>query len=134
MTLTAFAYDGPSGVLRELQVVPTLPDGASAAKLSTAEVLVEPSGRWVYVSNRGHDSIAVFAIDQDSGRLTSAGHVATQGRTPRHFALDGAGTRMYVANQDSDSIVQFRIDQQSGQPLPTGDVTRVGAPVCVLFG
>jgi 6-phosphogluconolactonase len=121
-------------VLRELQVVPTLPDGASGEKLSTAEVLVEPSGHWVYVSNRGHDSIAVFAIDQDSGRLTPAGHVATQGRTPRHFALDASGKRMYVANQDSDSIVQFRIDQQSGQPVPTGDVTRVGAPVCVLFG
>jgi 6-phosphogluconolactonase len=134
MTLTAFAYDGQRGVLRELQVVPTLPDGASGEKLSTAEVLVEPSGHWVYVSNRGHDSIADFAIDLHSGRLTPAGHVATQGRTPRHFALDASGTRMYVANQESDSIVQFRIDQQSGQPVPTGDVTRVGAPVCVLFG
>jgi 6-phosphogluconolactonase len=133
MTLTAFAYDVQSGALRELQVVRTLPDGASDAGWSTAEVLVEPSGHWVYVSNRGHDSIAVFAIDPDSGRLTPTGHSPTHGRTPRNFALDATGRRMYVANQDSDGIVQFRLDEPSGQLVRTGDITPVGAPVCVLF-
>ena len=87
----------------------------------------------MYVSNRGHDSIAIFGIDQSTGRLTAAGHVPTQGRTPRNFAIDPTGTFLYAGNQGSDTIVHFRIDHQSGQLIPTGDVTSVGAPVCILF-
>jgi 6-phosphogluconolactonase len=133
MTITAFSYDDQRGALDELQVLPTLPDGASREGCSTAEVAVEPEGRFVYVSNRGHDSIAIFGIDPASGRLTVAGHVPTQGRTPRNFSIDPTGTFLYAANQNSDTIVHFRIDHQSGQLIPTGNVTAVGAPVCILF-
>lgn len=134
MTITACSYDDQRGVLDELQVLSTLPEGAPCDRCSTAEIVVEPGGRFVYVSNRGHDSIAIFGIDQGSGRLTAAGHAPTLGRTPRNIAIDPTGTFLYAANQESDTIVHFRIDQDGGQLLPTGDVTSVGAPVCMLFG
>jgi 6-phosphogluconolactonase len=135
MTITVFSYDQQTGAMHELHVLPTVPDGATTGggEYSTAHVLVEPSGRFVYVSNRGHDSIAVFAIDETTGRLAALGNVSTRGRTPRNFAIDPSGTRLYVANQDSDIIVQFRIDQHTGTLVPTGSVTQVGAPVCILF-
>jgi 6-phosphogluconolactonase len=133
MTITAFSYDDQRGALDELQVLSTLPEGALRDGCSTAEIVVEPNGRFVYVSNRGHDSIAIFAIDQTTGRLTAKGHPSTQGRIPRHIAVDPTGAFLYAANQESDTIVHFRIDQQ-GQLIPTGEVTRVGAPVCILFG
>jgi 6-phosphogluconolactonase len=134
MTITAFSYDEQRGALEELQVLSTLPAGASRDGCSTAEIVVEPGGRFVYVSNRGHDSIAGFRIDQESGRLTAAGNTPTQGRIPRNIAIDPSGTFLYAANQESDTIVNFRIDQQSGALVPTGDVISVGAPVCILFG
>jgi 6-phosphogluconolactonase len=134
MTITAFAYDGARGVLDELHYLSTLPEGATGERFSTAHVLVEPSGRFVYVSNRGHDSIAIFEIDQATGRLTAVGHEPSQGRMPRNFAIDPSGTFLYVANQLSDTIVHFRIDRQIGRLAPTGDVTEVGGPVCILFG
>ena len=133
MTVTAFSYDGQTGVMEELHHLSTLPEGAAAERLSTAQILVHPSGRYAYVSNRGHDSIAIFAIDQDTGRLTPAGHASTQGNTPRNFAFDPTGTFLYAANQNSDTIVHFRVDAATGQLTPTGDVTAVGAPVCILF-
>jgi 6-phosphogluconolactonase len=134
MTITAFSYDEQHGALDELQVLSTLPAEATRDGCSTAEIVVEPGGRFVYVSNRGHDSIAIFGIDQASGRLTAAGHVSTQGRTPRNIAVDPTGTFLYAANQNSDTIVNFRIDHEDGQLIPTGEVTQVGAPVCILFG
>ena len=134
MTITAFNYDAERGALDELQVLSTLPQGAPRDGCSTAEIVVEPAGRFVYVSNRGHDTIAIFGIDQSTGLLTAAGHAPTQGRTPRNIAIDPTGTFLYAANQDSDTLVHFRIDHQQGQLMPTGDVTRVGAPVCILFG
>ncbi len=85
------------------------------------------------MSNRGHDSIAMFAIDQDTGRIASLCNVSTQGKTPRNFAIDPSGEFLYAANQGSDTIVQFRIDAESGRLTPTGEVTEVGAPVCILF-
>jgi 6-phosphogluconolactonase len=129
MTIGAFAYPG----LEQLQVLPTIPDAAPRDGVSTAQIMVEPSGRFVYVSNRGHDSIAMFAIDQDTGTLTALGNVSTQGRTPRNFSIDPTGQRMYVANQHTDTIVQFNINQDSGVLEPTGAVTEVGAPVCIVF-
>lgn len=134
MTITAFSYDDERGALEELQVLSTLPDDAPRDECSTAEIAVEPGGRFVYVSNRGHDSIAIFRIDPSNGRLTTVGFTPTQGRTPRNFAIDPTGTFLYAANQNSDTIVHFRIDGESGQLTPTGDVTQVGAPVCILFG
>src|SRR6266511_2425104 len=130
MTITAFAYD--RGALRELQVLPTMPENANRDGCSTAQILVEPSGSFVYVSNRGHDSIAQFAIDKNTGLLTSLGNVPTQGRTPRNFTIDPSGKRLYAANQESDTIVQFAIGGD-GTLAPTGNVTEVGAPVCIVF-
>jgi 6-phosphogluconolactonase len=133
MTITAFNYDDERGALDQLQVLSTLPEGAPRDGCSTAEIVVEPTGRFVYVSNRGHDSIAIFGIDPATGRLTAAGHTSTQGRTPRSIAIDPTGTFLYAANQNSDTIVHFRIDHEQGQLIPTGEVTPVGAPVCILF-
>jgi 6-phosphogluconolactonase len=133
MTLVACSYDAESGALTELQCVSTVPEGSSGGNWSTAEVAVSPSGGFVYVSNRGHDSIASFAIDAASGRITRLGHVSTGGRTPRNFAIDPSGAWLYAANQDSDTIVHFEVDQRTGALKPNGDVTSIGAPVCVLF-
>lgn len=133
MTVTAFAYDAERGALEELHYLSTLPDGASTSGVSTAHILIEPSGRFLYVSNRGHDSIAIFEIDPDTGRLTALGRRPSGGRTPRNFGIDPSGRFLYAANQNSDSIVHFRLDSRTGGLEPTGDVTTVGAPVCVLF-
>lgn len=134
LTVTAFTYDSATGTLDELHYLSTLPEGTVIERMSTAQILVEPSGMFVYVSNRGHDTIAIFEIDQATGRLTARGHVSTQGQTPRNFAIDPSGTFLYAANQNSDTIVHFRIDKATGQLIPTGDVTAVAAPVCILFG
>jgi 6-phosphogluconolactonase len=133
-TLTAFSRDGGNGGLKELQTVSTLPQGqAVAADYSTAEVLVHPSGKFLYGSNRGHDSIAVFAIDEQSGRLTLVQHESTQGKIPRGFGIDPSGAYLIVGNQKSDSVVVFRIDKNTGKLTPTGKPITVGAPVSVEF-
>jgi 6-phosphogluconolactonase len=133
MTLAACSYDPDTGALTELQCLSTVPDGSSQSSWSTAEVAVSPSGAFVYVSNRGHDSIASFAIDQATGRLSPMGNVPTGGRTPRNFAIEPSGTLLYAANQESDTIVHFEVNQRTGALEPNGDVTSIGAPVCVLF-
>jgi len=126
MTITAFTYPG----FEDLQVLPTVPPDASREGCSTAQIMVAPSGNSVYVSNRGHDSLAMFAIDPSTGRLTALGNVSTGGKTPRNFTI--LGDRVYAANQGSDTIVQFRI-LPDGRLERTGDVTEVGAPVCIVF-
>lgn len=131
-TLSALAYDAVSGCFSELQTVPTLPVGYTGQS-TCADVHVSPCCRFVYASNRGHDSIVVHRIDPDSGRLSLVGHVATQGMTPRNFAVDPQGAFVLVANQDSDTIVSFRIDEQSGMLAPTGQITPVPTPVCIKF-
>ena len=133
LTLAACSYDQDSGTLLELHCLSTVPDGSSDSGWSTAEVAVSPSGAFVYVSNRGHDSIASFRIDAETGRISTVGHVSSGGRTPRNFAIDPSGARLYAANQDSDTIVHFDVDQRTGALEPNGDVTSIGAPVCVLF-
>jgi 6-phosphogluconolactonase len=131
-TVTAFAWDPERGGLTELQTVPMLPPdfhGTSTA----AEVRVHPSGRWLYASNRGHDSIAVFAVDETTGRLTPRGHTSTQGKVPRNFNIDPSGKFLLAANQMSDSVVVFRIDESSGELTPTGETAEVPTPTCVRF-
>jgi 6-phosphogluconolactonase len=133
-TITAFGIDSTSGGLRELQTTSTLPAGqAVAAGYSTAEIMVHPSGRFLYGSNRGHDSIAAFAIDAASGKLTAVEHESTQGSTPRGFGIDPGGAYLLVGNQRSDSVVVFRIDAQTGRLTPTGQKIEVGSPVSVEF-
>jgi len=131
-TVSAFAYDAERGALQVVDTRSTLPAGFSGNN-STAQVAVHPNGRFVYVSNRGHHSIAIFAIDPDQGTLRPLGHESTQGKTPRNFNLDPSGTFLLAANQDSGTIVSFRIDGQTGQLAATGQVTEIPAPVCVLF-
>lgn len=132
MTMTAFAYDAAGGSLREIQTVPTLPEGIGGRN-STADVHVHPSGRFVYGSNRGHNSIVIFAVDQATGKLSLVGHESTQGRTPRNFAIDPSGATLYAANQDTHTVVSFAIDTQTGRLTPTGQVTEVPSPSCLKF-
>ncbi len=131
-TVTAFSYDAAAGVLKEIQTITTLPAGFKGEN-STAEVQVHPSGKFLYGSNRGHDSIAVFAIDPADGRLTAVEQVSTQGKVPRNFGIDPAGRYLIAANEQSNNIVVFRIDQKSGRLTPTGQNIELGAPVCVKF-
>lgn len=130
-TITTCALDPQTGVLTALQTVSTLPADFTAG--TTAEVVVHPNGRFVYGSNRTHDSIATFAVDPAAATLTPAGHVSTQGRTPRNFSLSPDGRWLIAANQDGDSLVVYSIDAKSGVPSPTGQTLTLGAPVCVRF-
>jgi 6-phosphogluconolactonase len=129
-SVTAFAVQG--GSLRELQTVTSLPEDFNGNN-STAEIQLDPAGRFLYVSNRGHDSIAVFAVDAARGTLAPVQHVSTQGRTPRNFSLDPTGSYLFAANQNSGTIVLFRVDKASGRLSPTAQVLEVPTPSCVLF-
>lgn len=131
-TLTAFRYDASRGVLNEVQTVSSLPAGPVEGN-STAEVQVHPTGKFIYGSNRGHDSIVVFAVDGTTGRLTLVEHESTQGKTPRNFGVDPTGQFLLACNQGSDTIVGFRIDPQTGALTPTGQKLDVPSPVCVKF-
>lgn len=131
-TISTCAWDADAGSLRALQTISTLPDGFRGES-SCAEVRVAPSGRFVYGSNRGHDSIAIFTVDPAGGTLTAAGHVATQGRNPRNFTIDPSGAFLLAANQDSDTIVTFQVDTETGGLTAAGPVTTVPSPVCVMF-
>ncbi|MGC9972891.1 MAG: lactonase family protein [Bryobacteraceae bacterium] len=131
-TVTAFSYDAARGALTELQTISTLPKD-STGNSTTAEVQVDAAGKFLYGSNRGHDSIAVFAIDPSKGTLTPVEHVSTQGKTPRNFRIDPTGSYLFAANQDSGSVVIFRIDVKTGRLTPTGQVLAVASPVCVKF-
>ena len=109
------------GIFGEIETVSTLPDDFDGES-TCADIHVAPSGRFVYGSNRGHDSIAMFAIDEATGRLTSLGNESTQGQTPRNFTIDPSGTWLLAANQDTNTIVTFRINPQTGHLHPTGHV------------
>lgn len=129
-TIVAYDYDEGHGALREIQTVPTLPKDFSGTS-HTADVHVSPSGKFVYGSNRGHDSLAIFAIDEATGKLTYVGHESTQGKTPRNFAIDPTGSYLLAANQSSDTVVTFRIDQSTGKLRSTDQVAEVPTPVCL---
>ncbi len=131
-TMTAFAYDVASGVLAEIQTVPTLPRGFTGSS-SCAEVRVHPGGRFLYGSNRGHDSIVVYRIDPAAGTLPLVEHQTAGIKPPRNFNLDPSGAFCLVANQDSDSVIVFRIDPQTGSLTPTEGRISVGRPVCIRF-
>ena len=134
LTLAAIRVDPLRGTLEAIQRVSSLPDGVEASPdLSGAEVLTDPGGRYLYASNRGHDTIAVFAIDEASGSLRLVEHVSTGGRTPRGFGIDPSGTFLLAANQDSGSVVVFRIDPATGRLTATGQKVNVGSPVSVAF-
>ncbi|MBN2554042.1 MAG: lactonase family protein, partial [Spirochaetales bacterium] len=129
-TITSLGCDRERGTLKALQTVPTLPEGFEDSS-TCADIHVHPCGKFLYGSNRGHDSIVVYRIDGASGELTLVGHEPSGGNTPRNFTIDPAGTFLFAANQDSDSIVHFEIDPQDGTLKPTGQVTAVPTPVCL---
>ena len=129
-TITAFTYDRARGTLQDVQTVNTLPAGFSGHN-DCADIHVSPSGKYLYGSNRGHDSIAVFAIDEGTGKLSYVEHVSTQGKTPRNFTLDPTGAFLLAANQASDTVVTFRINPSTGKLTPTGHIADVPSPVCL---
>jgi 6-phosphogluconolactonase len=131
-TLTTYRFDPEDGGLTPLQVITTLPPTFTGDN-TTSEIAVAPSGRFVYASNRGHDSIVIFRADGAAGVLEPVGWEPTQGKTPRFFTLDPAGTFLYAANQDSDTIVAFRVDPRAGTLTPTGQVVSVGSPSTIVF-
>ena len=130
--LTVFIYNAAHGTLDELQEISTLPKDFKGEN-NDAEVAVHPSGKFVYGSNRGHDSIAVFSVDPAKGTLTPVEVVSTGGKEPRNFAINPTGKYLIAANQNSDTLVVFRIDPKSGRLASTGEKADVPSPVCVTF-
>jgi 6-phosphogluconolactonase len=131
-TVTAFSYDASKGTLTELQTISTLPQDSTGNNNSTAEIQVHPSGKFVYCSNRGHNSVAVFSADTD-GKLTHVENESTRGKTPRNFGIDPTGKYLIAANQDSDTLAVFRIDQSTGALESVGQPVASPKPVCVKF-
>jgi len=131
-SITAFAYDASRGELRKLNTVSTLPKNFSGSN-DTAEIKVHPSGKFLFASNRGHDSIALFSIDSKTGALTLADHFPTQGKTPRNFEIDPTGKFLFVANQDTNNIAVFGIDSKNGRLTVTKRTLQVPSPVCLKF-
>jgi 6-phosphogluconolactonase len=118
--------------LKVVQTVSTLPQHFKGEN-TTAEIQLDPTGKYLYGSNRGDNSIAIFAVDAGTGRLHPIGHQSTQGKTPRNFAIDPTGTFLLAANQDSDSIVVFRIDHKTGLLKTTGEEAHAPHPVCIKY-
>lgn len=131
-TLAAFSYDAVNGTLHSIQTVSALPKDFSG-KNDCADLHITSSGRFLYGSNRGHNSIVVFAINESTGKLTYLEHTSTLGKTPRNFAVDPTGRFLLVANQESDTVVTLRIDTVTGRLKPTGHVAEVPTPVCLKF-
>jgi len=130
-SVTAHAYDAAKGTLTEIQTISTLPEETKGN--STAEIQVHPSGKFLYCSNRGHDSLAIFTIDEKTGKLTAAGHQKTLGRTPRNFGIDPTGRYVIACNQATDNVAVFRVDEGSGKLSQVGEPISVPTPVCVKF-
>ena len=131
-TMTTFAWDAAKGTLTEVQTLATLPEGHKEPN-TTAEVVVHPSGKFVYGSNRGHDSVVAYAADPSTGKLTLVGHVTDNIKTPRNINVDSTGQWLIAANQDSDSLVVFRIDAKTGALTQVGEPVAAPMPVCVTF-
>jgi len=133
-TVTVFDYDASAGRLRPIETISTLPQGEPLkSNYSAAEVQVHPSGKFVYGSNRGHNSITLFAVDGARGTLRWVDNTFTRGKTPYGFGIDPTGTYLLAGNQGSDSVVTFRIDQQTGRLSAVGEPLAIGSPVCVQF-
>ena len=130
--MTALSYDAQRGTFESLQTISTLPAGFTGTN-TAAEVEVHPSGKFVYGSNRGQNSIAAFAVDANTGKLSLIGTEPTQGKTPRHFAIDPTGQFLLVANQEGNNVVVLRINTETGGLQATGNSVELTAPVCVLM-
>ncbi len=131
-TMTTYRFEPEKGTLEPIQILPTLPPTYTGNN-SGAEVVVAPSGRFVYGSNRGHDSIVIFAVGENTGELTPIAWEPTQGRTPRFFGLDPSGSHLYAANQNSDTIVILQVNEATGRLTPTKEVVKVASPTTIVF-
>ena len=129
-TIVSLAYDRERGTVTAVQTVPALPQNFKGSS-TCADIQIHPSGKFLYGSNRGHDSIAIYRINVGSGELTLVGHRSSGGKTPRNFTIDPAGTFLFAANQDTDNVAHFQIDRTSGRLRPSGQVTAVPTPVCL---
>jgi 6-phosphogluconolactonase len=139
-SVTTYRFDAQLGSLQPIQILPSIP-ASYTGNNTGAEIAVALSGRVVYASNRGHDSIALFAVDRRDGTLTSAGWAPTQAKSPRFFCLDPSANILYAANadegyssqQNTDTIVPFRINQTNGMLTPTGQVIKTNSPCTIVF-
>lgn len=131
-TVFAYHWDTGKGTLKPFQRVSTLPTDFVDDNMA-AEIAILPSGRFLYVSNRGHESIAIYAVDSASGRIEPVGWESVQGRKPRFFCLSPDGSRLYAANEDSHTIVEFRVNPDTGKLSGTGQVIQTGSPTCIAF-
>ncbi|MBC8878031.1 MULTISPECIES: lactonase family protein [Pseudomonas] len=131
-TATTYDFDSETGELTPLQILSSLPE-SFVGNSRAAEIEVDKTGRFLYASNRGYDSVALFSIDQQSGLLTFVEAFPTEGKTPRFFALSPSGQFLYAANEDTDTIVTFSVDSQTGRLKSTGQVIETGSPVCMVF-
>ncbi|MDQ0060435.1 lactonase family protein [Paenibacillus harenae] len=132
-TIATLQVNAEKGTLKEIRSVSALPEGFGAYN-DAADIHLAPSGRFLYSSNRGHDSIAVFAVDQSSGELTLVQHIGSGGQSPRNFALSPDGSYLLAANQKSGNIAAFRVNEESGELTALGTVLDVPSPVCIRFG
>jgi 6-phosphogluconolactonase len=130
-SITGFSYDAKTGAMTKLETLPGTPADFTGQK-SGAEVAIHPSGKFLYLSNRNHNSVAVFTVDA-KGKLTAAGNVPSGGKTPRHIVIDPTGAFLIASHQDSDNITVFKIDPKTGALAPTGEKIDLGSPVCVAF-
>ena len=128
--VVVFQYDADKGALKEIQTISTLPAGFTGES-TTSEILTTPDGRFLYVGNRGHDSLAIFSIDPTTGKLTAIGHEPTRGKVPRNFNIDPTGTYLLAANLESNNVVVFRINRETGLLEFTGSEIEVPEPVCI---
>ncbi len=134
LNVTSFRYDAAQGQLAPIETVSCLPQGeALTEKYSTAEVVAHPSGKFVYCSIRGHDTIARFSFDEGTGKLMHLGNTPSGGKTPRNFAVDPSGKWLFAAHQDSHNVVLFKVNAETGELTPSGQEQRVGGCVCVRF-
>jgi 6-phosphogluconolactonase len=131
-TVSVFSYDPRNTELILQQTISSLSEGFSGNN-EAADIHIDAQGKFLYASNRGQDSIKVFAVDEGDGTLASVGDVASGGKTPRNFAIDPSGNHLIVGNEDSDNLVTFHIDRESGKLSPTGNVVKVPSPVCIVF-
>jgi 6-phosphogluconolactonase len=131
-TIAALSYNSKDGKLTEIQTISTLPEDYKG-ETNTAEVKVHPNGKFLYGSNRGHDSIAIYKIDTESGKLTLIGFQSTDIKNPRHFNIDPSGKYCIVGNQDTNNILLFKVDQKTGLLIPTETSFSIGQPICVKF-
>jgi 6-phosphogluconolactonase len=131
-TVSVYSLDASSGRLSELQTILTVPSDFKGEN-TTAEIATDAAGKFLYASNRGDDSMAIFAIEAETGKLSLVDRVKTGGKEPRHFTLDPTGKWLFAENQNSNDIRVFRVDPKSGRLTPASQTIQVNSPVCVVF-